>query len=74
MRNDAWKDSGLDLGKYLEMAGYEDVTVMKQKHVAAVLVSPEEDRLSAMESLAGCIPSISEDEQRKLGEEGLGLS
>ncbi len=74
MRNDAWKDSGLDLGKYLEMAGYEDVTVMKQKHVAAVLVSPEEARLSALESLAGCIPSISEDEQRKLGEEGLGLS
>ena len=50
------------------------MTVMKQKHVATVLVSPEEARLSALESLAGCIPSISEDEQRKLGEEGLGLS
>ncbi len=63
-----------NLGKYLELAGHEDIMVMKKNRSIAMLISPEKGRLLAWRSLAGSIPPISEEEQRQLKDERLGLS
>jgi len=46
-----------NLGKYLTLAETETIFISKNGKVNVKLVSSNEDRVEAMESLFGCIPA-----------------
>ena len=46
-----------NLGKYLDMAEYEDILISKNGRVAAKLCNPFADRVELARSLIGILPS-----------------
>lgn len=56
-----------NLGRYLEMAGHEDILISKNGHPIAKLTSPHGNRGDAMKSLFGILPSsVTVDDARAI--------
>ncbi|MCD8221100.1 MAG: type II toxin-antitoxin system prevent-host-death family antitoxin [Clostridiales bacterium] len=56
----------MNLGKYLILAETEDIFISRNGKVSVKLVNNNQDRVQAMQSLFGCIPSdITSEEARE---------